>query len=129
MSPLSRTQGPSPSSSSSRSRSSLPRLTPEHLKLRLRLLPLLQIEEVLIRKLTPAGSPEYEATHLGQITNLPGSARGKEKELTVNSQFAWKGLFGKFGAASMRDSFDDGDGIDWDDPDVRSFSFAVKNLT
>ncbi len=128
MSPLSRTQGPS--SSTSRSQASLLRLTPEHLKLRLRLLPLLQIEEVLIRKLTPAGSPEYEATLLAQITNIPGAGlRGKEKELTINSQIAWKGLFGKLGSGPTRESsFDEGDGIDWDDPDVSPISVTDRGV-
>ncbi|THG94874.1 hypothetical protein EW026_g6679 [Hermanssonia centrifuga] len=89
----------------------VPRLTADHLKLRMRLLPLLQVEEVLIRKLTPPGSIEYEATSLTQITNIPTSL--KEKEVVVNSQFAWKGLFNRF---TNREN-GDAESINWDDPD------------
>ena len=93
-------------------RARLPELTQEHLKLKLRLAPLLQVEEVLIRKLTPPGSTETEATHLTQITNIP-----TRREVAVNSQFAWKGLFGRM--TGSRSSVDRG-AIDWDerDPDV-----------
>ncbi|KAK7683169.1 hypothetical protein QCA50_013842 [Cerrena zonata] len=109
----------SPSSSSPPAGSWL-RLTPEHLKLKLRLLPLLQVEESLIRKLTPPGSPEFAATHLSQITNIPSpmvsrpSAKGKE--VAVNSQFAWKGVFSKI-IPSSRDSFDSADLVNWEDPE------------
>ncbi|KAL4247490.1 P-loop containing nucleoside triphosphate hydrolase [Abortiporus biennis] len=104
----------SPSSSSG---SPIPRLTHDHLKLRMRLMPLLQVEEVLIRKLTPAGSGEFEATHLAHVTNIPGPtlAKIKEKEVAVNSQFAWKGVFNKF-ISTTRESFDS-ESIDWDDPE------------
>lgn len=93
----------------------VPRLTSEHLKLRMRLLPLLQVEEVLIRKLTPAGSSEFEATHLAQITNVPTSL--KEKEVAVNTHFAWKNMFNRM--VGGRASFES-ETIDWDDPDVSS---------
>lgn len=126
MSPLSRAPSASATSRVHHASPTQLRLTPDHLKLRLRLLPLLQIEEVLIRKLTPAGSLEYEATHLAQITNIPNAARHKEKELAVNSQFAWKGLFGKSMTGPSRMSFDDGDGIDWNDPDVSSLSAMLQ---
>ena len=93
----------------------MPKLTPEHLKLRLRLLPLLQVEEVLIRKLIPAGSPDFEASHLAHITNVPVDSL-KEKEVAVNSHFAWKNMFNKMmgGRASFESQ-----SVDWDDPDVR----------
>lgn len=86
----------------------LPQLTPEHLKLRLRLVPLLQVEEVLVRKLNPVGVAETEATHLAQITNVP-------REVAVNSQFQWKGIFNRItgGRPSM-----DSEAINWEDPDV-----------
>ncbi|KAI0089485.1 guanine nucleotide binding protein, alpha subunit [Irpex rosettiformis] len=143
-------QNPPPSSPSGRSSTSassspisttppdsLPKLTSEHLKLRMRLLPLLQVEEVLIRKLTPAGSGEYEATSLGHITNLPaglensgnnsggsdsgisgdGAGGGKrEREIAVNTQFAWKNMFTRLmTGGSGRDSGEIGS---WEgDPD------------
>lgn len=93
----------------------LPQLTPEHLKLRLRLVPLLQVEEVLVRKLNPVGVAETEATHLAQITNVP-------REVAVNSQFQWKGIFNRItgGRPSM-----DSDAINWEDPDVSRFAGSV----
>lgn len=96
-------------------------LSPELLKLRMRLLPLQQVEETLLRKLTPAGSAEFEATHLSPITNLPYKARsgGKQMnkfgELTVNSTMQWKVAFGKL-IASARASIDSAADIDFDDP-------------
>jgi len=73
----------------------------------------MQVEEVLIRKLTPVGSSEFEAAHLSQITNIP-SENYKEKEIAVNTQFAWKNMFNKFvgGRSSIDREF-----INWDDPD------------
>ena len=119
----------SPSSSPPPSGSWL-RLTPEHLKLKLRLLPLLQVEESLVRKLTPPGSPEFESTHLSQITNLPthlvGNSNAKGKELAVNSQFAWKGVFSKF-IPSSRDSFDSADLVNWEDPEVHPELLICQN--
>ena len=98
----------------SNGRRQLPELSQEHLKLKLRLAPLLQVEEALIRKLTPAGSTETEATTLTQITNIP-----TRREVAINSQFAWKGLFGRM--TGTRASVDRG-AVDWDerDPDVSS---------
>ena len=105
----------------------------------MRLLPLLQVEEVLIRKLTPAGSGEYEATQLAQITNLPAGlengdsygsggngvngnagANGKrESEIAINTQFAWKNMFNRLMGA--RDS---AELANWEvDPDVSVFFF------
>jgi hypothetical protein len=77
----------------------------------MRLLPLLQIEEVLIRKLTPVGSNEYEATQLPHFANVPEGYR--EREVAVNTQFAWKNMFSKL--VGNRSS---GESINWDDPDV-----------
>lgn len=90
----------------------------------MRLLPLLQVEEVLIRKLTPAGSGEYEATQLTQITNLPvgldnGSVNRteggkKEREIAINTQFAWKNMFNK-----LMGGRDSAELVNWEvDPDV-----------
>lgn len=103
-----------PSSPSTPIEDNAPLLTSEHLKLRLRLLPLLQVEEVLIRKLIPAGSPDFAASHLAHITNLPVNNL-KDKEITVNSYFAWKNMFNKM--LGGRSSFES-QSVDWDDPDV-----------
>ncbi|KAH9928982.1 G-protein alpha subunit [Amylocystis lapponica] len=93
----------------------LPTLTAEHLKLKMRLSPLLQVEEALIRKLTPAGSAEYEATQLAQMTKESYMDRVRVKEVAVNSQFAWKGVFTRLmpGARASMDS----EVMDWENPE------------
>ncbi|KIK61988.1 hypothetical protein GYMLUDRAFT_73000 [Collybiopsis luxurians FD-317 M1] len=72
----------------------LPTLTPEHLKLKMRLSPILQVEESLGRKL------ELEAT---SITNVPRPTR------------PWKSAFSR-PSPSSRNSMDSEQGIDFDDP-------------
>ncbi|KZT10357.1 G-alpha-domain-containing protein [Laetiporus sulphureus 93-53] len=94
----------------------LPQLTAEHLKLKMRLSPLLQVEQALIRKLTPPGSAEFEATHLAQMSNVSYMDRMHAKEVAVNTTFAWKGIFSKF-MSDTRDSIDSREAIDWDDPE------------
>ena len=79
----------------------------------MRLTPLVQVEEVLLRKLSPAGSGETEATHL---TSGKNTSKYKDKELAINSSFAWKGVFNRL-ISSARDSIDS-EVIDWDSPDV-----------
>lgn len=98
------------------SNENIPKLTSDHLKLRLRLLPLLQVEEALIRRLTQAGTTAPEATRLAQITNAPDT-NYKEKEVAVNSHFVWKGMFSRM-VGSRRDSSESDQMIEWDDPDV-----------
>ncbi|KZT70518.1 G-protein alpha subunit [Daedalea quercina L-15889] len=93
-----------------------PPLTAEHLKLKMRLSPLLQVEQALIRKLTPPGSAEFEATHLAQASNVSYMERMRQKEVAVNSMFAWKGVFGRL-LSEGRDSGESHDGIDWGDPE------------
>lgn len=93
-------------------------LTPEHLKLRMRLLPLHQVEEALLRKLTPPGSIEFEATHLSSVANFnyaTPSTRTR-KEIAVNSTSQWKGAFSRVVANTIRSSMDSGMDIDFDDP-------------
>ncbi|KAH9941235.1 G-alpha-domain-containing protein [Epithele typhae] len=84
-------------------------LTPEHLKLKLRLSPLIQVEEELIRRLTPVGSGELEATHLHG-----DRSRALDRELTVNSQLAWRGVFQRMVGRNSGDG--EGDYIDPGDP-------------
>lgn len=95
-----------------------PKLTPEHLKLKMRLSPLQQVEEALLRRLTPAGSAEFEATRLSPVTNLqysnrPGVVGG---EVAVNSSTPWKTAFNRLMASTARSSFDSAQEIDFDDP-------------
>ncbi|KAH9926690.1 guanine nucleotide binding protein, alpha subunit [Fomitopsis serialis] len=111
--------GARPSSSRSPSESSTriyPPLTADHLKLKMRLSPLLQVEKALIRKLTPPGSAEFEATHLAQASNVSYMERLRQKEVAINSLFAWKGVFGRL-MLDGRDSVESREGIDWDDPE------------
>ncbi|TFK98539.1 G-alpha-domain-containing protein [Pterulicium gracile] len=107
---------PSPASSSSLPRhplSPVPTLTPEHLKLKMRLSPLFQIEEVLINKLSPQTS-----THLSTMTNMPYTERAKQqlKELSVNSANPWKNTFNKLIPGASRSSFESAKQVDWNDP-------------
>lgn len=81
----------------------------------MRLLPLLQVEEVLLRKLIPAGSPDFEASRMAHIANVP-TDNLKDKEVAVNTTFAWKNMFNRMVGRSSLDS----QSIDWDDPDVTS---------
>ncbi|CDO73698.1 hypothetical protein BN946_scf185015.g26 [Trametes cinnabarina] len=91
-----------------------PQLTAEHLKLKLRLSPLLHVEEALIRKLTPEGSAEVEATQrISGTGSLADRARPLDKEIAVNSQFAWKGAFHRM---MGRNSSDEEERTDPDDP-------------
>jgi guanine nucleotide-binding protein subunit alpha len=91
-------------------------INPDLLKLRMRLLPLQQVEEALLRKMAPAGSAEFEATHISPVTNLPYKRRpGKFREIAVNSTAHWKGAFGRLMATS-RTSIDSAADIDFEDP-------------
>jgi len=85
-------------------------MTPELLKLKMKLLPLQQIEGVLIRKLNPIGSHETEGTHLTSHQ----SGKTKFKEISVHSTTQWKVAFGKILAS--RSSSDGGADIDCTNP-------------
>jgi hypothetical protein len=83
--------------------SDFPVLSPELLRLKLQLSPLVQIEQALIQKLTPLGSVPAD-----------NPSRTWRKELALN--FAvWKGTFDK-SVTSTRGSFDSQNPIDFDDP-------------
>jgi hypothetical protein len=68
-------------------------LTNEHLKLRMRLMPLLQIEDVLLRHLSPSGGREADSlgtslsstSHGGENSKRPGTASSKRRPGTGNS--------------------------------------------
>ncbi|KAG6812553.1 hypothetical protein H0H92_002322 [Tricholoma furcatifolium] len=94
-----------------------PPLSPEHLKLKMRLLPIQQVEENLLRKMRPASHAELEQAHLSSVTNLPqASRRGvANNELALNSLTPWKSAFNKLLASSNRGSLDSEE-IDFDDP-------------
>ncbi|KAJ3850279.1 guanine nucleotide binding protein, alpha subunit [Lentinula lateritia] len=96
------------------SENELPTLTAEHLKLKMRLSPLLQVEESLWRRLSPSSAFESETSHLASITNVPHSTRSKE--VYVQSSMAWKSTFSRLLSTSTRSSVDSDPGIDFDDP-------------
>ena len=108
----------------------------------MRLLPLKQVEETLLRKMTPLGSGEFEGTQLSSITNFPSSGAGgrsqranapsnahsdidststapppKFREVAINSTAQWKGAFGRLvTTTAARVSIESGADIDFDDP-------------
>jgi hypothetical protein len=93
----------------------LPQINPELWIVKLRLSPLLQVEQVLTRLLTPLDSGESELTHLG---NLSYTERSKSAltELAVNSTAQWKNTVSRLlRSNSDRDSFNSEQTIDWDD--------------
>ncbi|KAJ7085616.1 guanine nucleotide binding protein, alpha subunit [Mycena crocata] len=105
---------PSPHSSYSSQMSIRP--DTELLALRNRLLPLLQIEDALARRL---GAPETRTSL--DVPPSPSSSRMMAprrragKEVAVNSTGAWKRAFMR--ETEERESFDTEHAIDWDDPD------------
>ncbi|KAJ7599276.1 guanine nucleotide binding protein, alpha subunit [Mycena floridula] len=95
----------------------LPHIDPELLKLKNRLSPLLRIETILVRNLTPADSGETEATQFDANNYVPNLEKTKTvvREVAVNSAMAWKDVFSRL-MPSGRDSFDSEEIIDWDNP-------------
>ncbi|TFK20389.1 G-alpha-domain-containing protein [Coprinopsis marcescibilis] len=93
-------------------------IPPELLRIKLRIMPLLAIENILIRRLTPEGSGEVEAVQLGASTGLAKAERTKHyiKEVAINSTKGWKEAFTGNPASPTRQSFESGDDIDWNDP-------------
>ncbi|KAF9447683.1 G-alpha-domain-containing protein [Macrolepiota fuliginosa MF-IS2] len=83
----------------------LPRLSAEHLKIKRRLSPLLQVEDGLMNQISPVQSADREITHPGR-TSL--------KEIAVNSATQWKDAFGRLvrGGRLCEDLED----MDWGDP-------------
>lgn len=80
----------------------LPTLTTDHLKIKQRLLPLLEIEKTLICRLCP-------------VASFP-SHRHLIREVAVNSASSWKNCFQKF-MKTDGDSISSKEMIDWDDPE------------
>ncbi|OAX40537.1 G-alpha-domain-containing protein [Rhizopogon vinicolor AM-OR11-026] len=106
---------PPPTSSSSHSTNRLsashkdyPPITTEHLKLKMRLGPLLQVEAALVKKLLP-----YGHVQLSGLAN-PAQSFPIQQEISVNSSAGWKGTFSRL---IGRDSCDSSDLIDWSNPD------------
>ncbi|KAF7349021.1 hypothetical protein MVEN_01423400 [Mycena venus] len=75
--------------------------------------PLLEIHDVLMRRLA---APDDAPSTLSRPTALSTIFRRRPaKEVTVNSNVAWKTAFMRDG--SERESFATQDAVDWDDPD------------
>lgn len=89
---------------------SSPALNADHLKLKMRLSPLIQVEEALARKLTQAGTSAHAAAKVSD-----GTRTHKAREFSVNSATQWKGVFGRL-RHDARQSVESDLLIDWDDP-------------
>lgn len=85
-----------------------PPLNAEHLKLKMRLAPLLQVEAALMKKLLPHGHVQ-----LSKLAN-PAQSLPLPQEISVNSSAGWKSTFNRL---MGRNSCDSADLIDWADPD------------
>ncbi|KIL57705.1 hypothetical protein M378DRAFT_27866 [Amanita muscaria Koide BX008] len=86
--------------------------SPDLLKLKLRLVPLLEIEKRLLHRLTPAGSGEVEATQLSYTER----SRAFFKELAINAAVKWKDAFVRSDYDWDRESLNSEEAIDWDNP-------------
>ncbi|KAH0834856.1 G-alpha-domain-containing protein [Lanmaoa asiatica] len=88
-----------------------PPLTSEHLKLKMRLAPLIQVEAALIRRLLPPDQVECLAR--SNLTPL-----SFQHEISVNSSMGWKNTFNRLLRNSGgRDSCDSIDLVNWSDPE------------
>lgn len=97
----------------------MPHLTSELLLLKMKLSPLIQIEETLLRALDPEGSSVFGAPYLTALTNLPNPERPRGKgvkEIAVNSR-AWGTKFSRLLSGEARNSTDVRDeGLEPDEP-------------
>ncbi|EPQ53454.1 G-alpha-domain-containing protein [Gloeophyllum trabeum ATCC 11539] len=97
----------------------MPHLTSELLLLKMKLSPLIQIEETLLRALDPEGSSVFGAPYLTALTNLPNPERPRGKgvkEIAVNS-CAWGTKFSRLLSGEARNSTDVRDeGLEPDEP-------------
>lgn len=87
----------------------LPELDTELAMLKMRLSPLMQVEELLMRRLSPPG--ETEPTHFAHSER----PRNLIREVAINSAMQWKDKFTRL-VLSETESFDSQQAIDWDNP-------------
>lgn len=85
-------------------------IDPELLDIRSRLSPLLQVEDLLTRQLTPMDYSEVGTTQLAPVYPL----KHIPTELAVNSAVPWKQRFDRL--LSGKGGSDSAPMIDWDDP-------------
>jgi len=108
-------QAASQSLSSDDSPDDLPQLNPELWTVKMRLAPLLQVEQVLARRLTPLDSGESEPTQLDLSYAEP--SRNVLRELAVNSTVQWKNAVSRLlKSESEGQDFDSEQDINWGDP-------------
>jgi guanine nucleotide-binding protein alpha-1 subunit len=98
----------------------LPQLNPELWMVKLRLSPLLHVEQVLTRRLNPLDSGETEPTYLGDLSYAERS-RSAVTEFAVNATAQWKNKFSRLLRTEDGDIFDAEQAIDWDGPDDPDF--------
>ncbi|KAG0698709.1 guanine nucleotide binding protein, alpha subunit [Suillus ampliporus] len=97
-----------PPSPSNTPQKDYPPLNAEHLKLKMRLAPLLQVEAALMKKLLPQGHVQ-----LSKLAN-PAQSLPLQQEISVNSSAGWKSTFSRL---IGRDSCDSEELMNWNDPD------------
>ncbi|KAJ7787141.1 guanine nucleotide binding protein, alpha subunit [Mycena olivaceomarginata] len=85
--------------------------------LKMRLSPLIRVEEILMQRLIPIGPDKSDAARLAQLTNIPYSElpRNVNREVAVHSANPWKDVFKRL-VGSDNESFDSEKAIDWEDP-------------
>ncbi|KAJ7460374.1 G-protein alpha subunit-domain-containing protein [Mycena galericulata] len=89
--------------------------------LRARLIPLLQIEDVLVQRLSVPGMGNISGPAAASTSHAPiQTPRLAAKEVAVNSTVAWKSAFIRDGTG--RESFDTQNAVDWDDPADRVYT-------
>ncbi|KAK2459334.1 hypothetical protein APHAL10511_008648 [Amanita phalloides] len=89
-------------------------LSPDLLRLRMRLTPLRQVEETLLRRLSIAGSGQMDRMQLSYTER--GRAFLKEISVSVNAAVRWKDAMTRGKRDWDRESFNSEEAIDWDDP-------------
>ncbi|CAK5272243.1 unnamed protein product, partial [Mycena citricolor] len=97
--------------------SSAPVVDDELADLKMRLSPLIQVEEILMQRLIPVGPDTSDAARLAQLTSVPYAERPRNvlREVAVNSAMPWKDVFERL-VTSDKDSFDSEKAVDWEDP-------------
>lgn len=85
--------------------------------LKLRLSPLIRVEEVLMQRLIPSGPDRSDGARLAQLTNVPYAERPRavNREVAVNSANQWKDVFKRL-VGGDSESFDSERAVDWEDP-------------
>ncbi|KAG6879835.1 hypothetical protein C0992_010793 [Termitomyces sp. T32_za158] len=74
------------------------------LELKMRLAPLLQVEQALIQRLTPVGSTETEATLHDYEGSYAERSKDLVREVAINSTCAWKETFGTSSSSNQGQS-------------------------